>query len=145
MSLCRNKFHLRLTWHWIIYIIYIYIYIYISSSSSCCAISMDIPDPLSPPQPIVHCLWQVFRVTCRIVTELLYVYSSGLSCLCSSMWRSPQEYITYELIPTSPTVSCMSDSSNLIVFVKGGRIPYSCCFVRCCLHDLFNIACCILV
>ena len=27
-----------------------------------------------------------------------------------------------------------------IVFVKGGKWPYSWCFVGCCLHDLFNIA-----
>ena len=26
-----------------------------------------------------------------------------------------------------------------IVFVMGGRWPYSCCFVGCCLQDLFNI------
>ena len=36
-----------------------------SSSSSCRAISADIPDPLSPHLPIVHCFWQVFRVTYR--------------------------------------------------------------------------------
>ena len=32
-----------------------------------------------------------------------------------------------------------------IVFVMGGRWPYSWCFVWCCLHDLFNIARSILV
>ena len=32
-----------------------------------------------------------------------------------------------------------------IVFVMGGRWPYSGCFVGCCLQDLFNIACNILV
>ena len=32
-----------------------------------------------------------------------------------------------------------------IVFVMGGRWPYSCCFVRCCLQDLFSIARSILV
>ena len=42
--------------------VYIYIYIYISSSS-CRAASTDIPDPLSPHLPIIHRLWQVFRVT----------------------------------------------------------------------------------
>ena len=36
--------------------------------------------------------------------------------------------ITYELVPTSPAVSCMSGSSDL-VFVMGGKWPYSCCFV----------------
>ena len=33
----------------------------------------------------------------------------------------------------------------LIVFVMGGRWLYICCFVGCCLQDLFNIACSILV
>ena len=32
-----------------------------------------------------------------------------------------------------------------IVFVMGGRWPYSCCFAGCCLQDLFNIARCIFV
>ena len=32
-----------------------------------------------------------------------------------------------------------------IVFVIGGRWPYSCCLVGCCRHDLFKIACSILV
>ena len=34
---------------------------------------------------------------------------------------------------------------TLIVFVMGGRWPYSCCFVGCYLQDLFNIAHSILV
>ena len=34
---------------------------------------------------------------------------------------------------------------TLIVFVMGGRWPYSWCFVECCCQDLFNIACNILV
>ena len=48
----------------------------IISSSSCRATSADIPDPLSPLLPIVHCFWQVLRATFRILTELLYVGSS---------------------------------------------------------------------
>ena len=99
--------------------IYIYIYIHIFLSSSCRAISTDIPDPLSPPFPIVHCFRYVFRATSCIGTKLLYVCSSWSSCLCSSMWRGLQEYITYELVPTSPTVSCMSDSSNFDSFRDG--------------------------
>ena len=42
-------------------------------SSSSCAISMNIPDLLSPPLPIVHCSRLVFGNTSRIGTELLYV------------------------------------------------------------------------
>ena len=89
------------------------------SSSSCHAISIDFLDPLSPPLPIVHCFRQVFRATSRIGTELLYVGSSWSSCLCSAMWRGPQEYIPYELVPTSPAVSRMSGSSNLDSFRDG--------------------------
>ena len=54
-------------------------------SSSRRAISTNIPDPLSPPLPIVHCFRQVFRSTSRIGTELLYVGSSWSFCLCSSI------------------------------------------------------------
>ena len=90
-----------------------------SSPSSCWAISTDIPDPLLPPLPIVHCFQQVLGATSHISTELLYVGSSWLSCLCTSMWRGPQEYITYELVPTSPVVSCMSGLSNFESFHDG--------------------------
>ena len=95
--------------------------------------------------PIVHYFWLVLRASSLIFTELLNVGSSWSPCLCSAMCRGPQEYITYELVPTSPAVSRISRSSNLIVFVMGGRWPYSCCFVGCCLQDLFNIARSILV
>ena len=39
--------------------------------------------------------------------------------LCSSMWRGPQDYVTYEFVPTSPAVSRMSGSSNLDSFRDG--------------------------
>ena len=77
------------------------------SSSWRHAISTDIPDSLSPPLPIVHCFRQVFRVTSRTGTELLYVGSSWLS-----MWRGLRKYIPNELIPTFTAVSCISGSSN---------------------------------
>ena len=48
-----------------------------------------------------------------------YVRSSWSSCLCTSMWRGPQEYISYELVPTSPAVSYMSGSSNFDSFRNG--------------------------
>ena len=34
----------------------------------------------------------------------------------SAMWRGPQEYITYELVPISPAVSRVSGSSNFDSF-----------------------------
>ena len=96
------------------------IYLFLkSSSSSCRTISMDIPGPFLPPFSIVHCFWQIFRVTSHISTELLYVGSSRSSCLCSSMWRGPQEYVTYEFVLTSPVVSLMSGSSNIDSFRDG--------------------------
>ena len=94
----------------------------LSSSSTGHAISTDIPDFFSPPLPIVHCFRKVFRTASRIDTELLYVGSSGSSCLCTSLWRSLQEYITYELVPTSPTVFCMSGSSNFDSFFDGWSV-----------------------
>ena len=60
-----------------------------SSSSSCRAASTDIPDPLSSLLPIFHRLWQVFRATSRILTELLYVCSSWLSCFFSATCGGP--------------------------------------------------------
>ena len=59
---------------------------------------------------IVHFFRQVFRATPRISTGLLYVGSS----LCLAMWEDPQEYITYEIVPTTPAVPCMSGSSMFI-------------------------------
>ena len=99
--------------------LYIYIYIYIyththtSLSSSCRAISTDIPGPLSPPLPIIHRFQQVLKTTPCNLTELLYVCLRWSTCFFSAMWRGPDEYITYVLVPTSPAVSCKSGSSNL--------------------------------
>ena len=98
-----------------IYISYIYIYI------SCHAASTDFPDPLSPLLPIVHRLWQVFRATSRILTQLLNVCSSWSSCFCPAICAGPLEYIPYELVPASPAVSRMSGLSNLDSF-RDGRL-----------------------
>ena len=82
-------------------------------SSSCHTASTDILDPLSPLLHIVHRLWLVLRATSRILTQLLNVCSSWSSHPCSAICGDPQEYITYELVPASPAVSCVSGSSNL--------------------------------
>ena len=80
--------------------------------------SVQISMTLSPPFSIVHCFRPVFRTISRIGTELLYVGSRGSSCLCSSMWRGPLEYVTYKFVPTSLAVSCMSGSSNFDLTVR---------------------------
>ena len=124
--------------------IYCHKYLYTSSSSSSGrAASTDIPDPLSPLLPIVHRFWQVFKATSRILTELLYVCSSWSSCSCSATWGGPWEYITWAR-PWSFS-SVLHVCSTSIVFVMGGKWPYSWFFVGCCLHVLFNIARSILV
>ena len=103
--------------------VYMYVYMYIHSCiyhhHHICAAGTDISDPLSPLLPIVNRLRQVFRAISRILTELLYVYSTWSSRFCSAIWGGPLEYITYELIPASPAVSCMSGSSNLDSFRDG--------------------------
>ena len=90
-----------------------------SSSSSCRAIRTDIHDPLPPPVSIVHRFQQVLKVTSRTGTKVLCVGSSWSFCLCLSTWRGPQEYVTYELVLTSPAVSRMFGSSNLDSFQDG--------------------------
>ena len=117
--------------------VYIYIYIYISSSH---AASMDIPDPPSPLLPIVHRLWQVFRATSRILTELLYVCSRWLSCFCSAICRVHRSTSLMSSYLALQQCSACLFHLAWIVFVMGGRWPYSWCFVGCCLQDLFNIA-----
>ena len=72
--------------------------------------------------PIVDCFRQVFKTTSHIGTELLGVGFSWSSCLYSFMWKGSQEYITYELVPTSPVVSRMSGSSNLNSFRDGWSV-----------------------
>ena len=75
--LCLNElFKIELFWH-----------LTASSSSSCRTTSTDIPDPLSPPLPIVHLLWLVFRATSRILTKLLY--SRWSSCICTAICGGP--------------------------------------------------------
>ena len=104
-----------------------------------------ISDPLSPPLSIVHCFRQVIRTTSRIDRELLYVGLSWSSFLCSFMWRGPQEYIPYELVPTSSAVSRMSGSSDFDSFRDGWYVAVQLLLFECCFQDLFYIAGSILV
>ena len=71
---------------------------------------------LWPSLTIVHRSWEVFQAISCIGTELFYIGSSWSSKLRLSIWRGPQEYITYELVRTSPAVSGVPGSSNLDIF-----------------------------
>ena len=98
------------------------------------------PDPLLPLLSIVHRLRQVFRATSRILTELLDVCSSWSSCFCLAICgihRSISLMSSSLLLQQCPAcLVCLT----WIVFVMGGRWPYSLCLVGCCRQDLFNIA-----
>ena len=110
-----------------------------SSSSSCRTASSDIPDPLSTLFPIVHRLWQLFRATSRILTQLLYILA-GRPVLARPYVRVHR---STSLMSSSLLLQqCPASLVRLtwIVFVMGGRWPYGWCFVECCRQDLLNIA-----
>ena len=108
------------------------------SSSTCRAAITDLPDPFSTPVSIVHRSREVFRATYYIGTELLYIGSSWSPCVCSSMGRVQQEYITYEFVLTSPAGPRMSGLFNFYSFCDGWPNSYS--FEGCYLEDLSNTA-----
>ena len=60
---------------------------------------------------------------------------------CEGIHRSTSVMSSSQLLQRYP--ACLVHLI-LIVFVMGGWWPYSCCFVGCCLQDLFNIDCSIL-
>ena len=116
-----------------------------SSSSSSRAISTDIPYPLPPPYSIVHRFRQVLKVISCTSTEVLYVGLAGppaFTRLCEGVHRSKSLMCSSLLLQQCP--ACLVHLT-LTVFVMGGKWPYSCCFGGCCLLDLFNIACSILI
>ena len=95
-----------------VYTVYIYIYIYIYiyhyvALPPRISLTLSLQPSLSSITPGRSS--RLYPVS----TELLYIGSSWSSCLCSSMWRCPLEYIAYEFVLTSPAMSCMSGSSNL--------------------------------
>ena len=100
--------------HSFLFYIYIYIYHHLQPSAW---ISLTISHH-PPYRPLLLVGLQDYICIC---TELLYVCLSWSSCLCSSMWRGPQEYIT-----TSSAVSHMSGSSNFYLILLG-EFLCSCC------------------
>ena len=108
--------------------------------SSCHATSLDLRDTLLQPLCIIHRSRLISKAISCISTELLHVDSSWSPCLCSSMWRGPGKYVTYEFVFTPPAVSACLVRLIFIVFVMGSSWPYRFYFLGCCLRDLFNIA-----
>ena len=114
-----------------------------SSSSSCRAGSTDIPDPLAPLFPIVHRLRQVFWTTSCILTWM-YVRAGrpAFARPCVGVHKSTSLMSSSLLLQQCP--ACLV-KLTWIVFVIGGRWPYSWCLVGCCRQGLFKIARSILV
>ena len=109
-----------------------------SSSSSCRAASTDITDPLSPLLPIASGMSSgldpVSSHSCRLYVRtgrpaFARPYAGG--------HRSTSLMSSSLLFQQCP--ACLV-RLTWIVFVMGGRLPYSWCFVGCCRQDLFNIA-----
>ena len=74
------------------------------------------PDPLSLPVSIVHCYLEVFKAISCIGTHILSIGSCWSSCLFTSTWWGPQEYIAYKFVLNSPAVPRISGSSNFDSF-----------------------------
>ena len=102
---------------------------------------MDFPDLLPPLVSFVHRSREVFHAKLCISTELLLIGSSWLIYPCLSVWSTllMSSLLLLQQCPTYLT------RLTWMVFKMGGRYPYSCCFVGCCLQDLFSTACNILV
>ena len=104
-------------------------------TSSCRAINTDIPEPLSPPLPIVHRFRQVLRATpvsTQSCCTQVRVGRPAFARPCKGVHRSTSLMSSSLLLQPCPV--CLA-RLTLIVFVMGGRWPYSCCFVGCCLQD----------
>ena len=106
-----------------------------SSSSSCRVASTNIPDPLSPLLPIIHRLWQVFRATSRSSHSCcMYVRAGRLAFarLYARVHMSTSLMNSSLLLHQCP--ACLVRLA-WIVFVMGGRWPYSWCLFVCYCQD----------
>ena len=134
----------------IVLIIYIYIYIYIHTHIIIIIIMSRYqhgytrPSHAIPPyRPLLSADRQGYisyrhrAAVCRFELDVL-----SFDRLCEGVHRSISLLSSSLLLQQCP--ACLV-RLIFIVFVMGGRWAYSCCFVGCCLQDLFNIACSILV
>ena len=109
-----------------------------SSSSWCRATSTDIPDPLSPLLTIIHRFWQVFWATSSH-SCCMYVQAGrpAFAWSYAGVHRSTSLMSLSLLLQKCPV--CLV-RLTCIVFVMGGRWPYSWCLVGCCRQDLGDIS-----
>ena len=102
--LCKKKKQIKTEYITMTYRVKRYCeFIYISSSSSSCrAISTDIPDPLSPPLPIIYGFRQVLRATSFIYTEV-QAGRPAFARPCEGVYRSSS---LMSKKPTSNNIIC---------------------------------------
>ena len=84
----------------------------------------------------------VFRETSRIFTELLnmYVRAGRPAFSFVEKWGSVGLHLILNSFLLLQQCHACLIRQTWIVFVMGGRWPYSWCLVGCCRQDLFNIA-----
>ena len=139
-AILNRTLYYQLLWQNSPYLLDPYLYI----SSSCCTISTDIPDPLPPPLSSIAFgrssgLHPISTESCPMYVQ---AGRSAFAQPCEGVHKSTLLMSSSLLLQQCPAYLV---HLILIVFVIGGRWPYSCCFVGCCLQDLFNIARSILV
>ena len=76
---------------------------------------MDIPDPLLPPPYRSTLLAGLQGYIPYPYKATVCMFELVVLLLHGHMW-GPEEYITYELVPAYPAVSCISGSSTLDSF-----------------------------
>ena len=108
-----------------------------SSSSSCAFLTTPLYRSSLPagPQGYIPYPHRAAVCRCELVALTLLGHVKGFIRV-HHLWARPY---------FSSSVLHVLVRLTLIVFVMGGKWPYSCCFVGCCLQDLFNIAHSILV
>ena len=117
-------------------------YVPLSSSSSCRVASTDIPDPLLPLFPASGRLSELHPVSSHSCSMNVLAGRPAFARPYVGVHRSTWLMSSSLLLQQCP--ACLV-RLTWIVFVMGGRWPYSWCFVWCCRQDLFNIALNILV
>ena len=148
-SICQARDLLSDVYIYAYVCIYIYIYVYISTF-----ICMYL------------CVYFIARISLTLsrhfsLSFIAFGRSSGLhpvsSHSCSMYVRAGRPAFAWPYAGVHRSTSLMSSSFLLqqcpaclvcltwIVFVMGGRWPYSWCLVGCCRQHLFNIACNVLV
>ena len=103
------------------------------------ALSVRISQTLShhPSQSFIGRSSGLYLISAQSFCMYVLAGRPAFACPCEGVHMSTSLVSSSLLLQQCPTcLVCLI----LIVFVVGSWWPYSCCFVGCCLQDLFNIA-----